>query len=188
MPQSPRLAPLLSPRSIAFVGASARPDTPGNDMLRMVRRGGFGGEVFAVNPGHPEIEGFACLPSLSDLPAPPDLVVLSVRNERLEATLAEAISVGAGAAVVFASAVLPDDPGSRDPAGGAGRKHAGLRPELHGLLQRSRSRLDLRLPERPPAAARRHRPDRAFRQRVRRAVPQRSPAALRLRRLAGRRN
>ena len=111
MPQSPRLAPLLSPRSIAFVGASARPDTPGNNMLRMVRRGGFRGEVFAVNPGYTEIEGFACLPSLSDLPASPDLVVLSVRNERLEAALSEAVSVGAGAAVVFASAVLPDDPG-----------------------------------------------------------------------------
>lgn len=106
-----RLTPLLSPRSIAFVGASARPDTPGNDMLRMVRRGGFRGEVVAVNPGHREVEGYACVPHLSDLARPPDLAVLAVRNGRLEAALAEAVAVGAEACVVFASAVLPGDPG-----------------------------------------------------------------------------
>ena len=111
-----RLAPLLSPRSIAFVGASVRPNTPGNDMMRMIRRGGFAGLVHAVNPGHREIEGYPCVPGLADLPAAPDLVVLSVRNERLEETLGGAIARGAKAAVVFASGVLPgerDDPLAR---------------------------------------------------------------------------
>jgi len=105
-----RLQPLLAPRSIAFVGASDRPDTPGNDMLRMIRRGGFTGIVHAVSRGGPDIEGFRCVPSLADLPAPPDLAVLSVRNERLEAALQQAVAVGARAAVIFASATLPDDP------------------------------------------------------------------------------
>jgi acyl-CoA synthetase (NDP forming) len=104
-----RLAPLLSPRSIAFVGASPRPNTPGNDMMRMVRRGGFPGIVHAVNPGHREIEGYPCVPGIADLPDAPDLVVLSVRNERLEETLAAAIARGAKAAVVFASGVLPGE-------------------------------------------------------------------------------
>ena len=111
-----RLAPLLSPRSIAFVGASVRPNAPGNDMMRMIRRGGFSGIVHAVNPGHREIEGYPCVPGLADLPAAPDLVVLSVRNERLEESLAAAIGRGAKAAVVFASGVLPgerDDPLAR---------------------------------------------------------------------------
>jgi acyl-CoA synthetase (NDP forming) len=111
-----RLAPLLSPRSIAFVGASVRPNAPGNDMMRMIRRGGFPGIVHAVNPGHREIEGYPCVPGLADLPDAPDLVVLSVRNERLEETLAAAIGRGAGAAVIFASAILPgegDDPLAR---------------------------------------------------------------------------
>jgi acyl-CoA synthetase (NDP forming) len=105
-----RLDKLLSPRSIAFVGASARPDTPGHDMMRMIRRGGFRGLVYAVNPNYREITGYTCVPSLADLPAAPDLAVLSVRNDRLEETLAQAVALGAGAAVIFASAVLPDDP------------------------------------------------------------------------------
>ncbi|MGO8798382.1 MAG: acetate--CoA ligase family protein [Roseiarcus sp.] len=104
-----RLTPLLAPRSIAFVGASARPDTPGNDMMRMIRRGGFAGVVHGVNPNNRAIEGYPCVPSLADLPAPPDLAVLSVRNERLEETLAAAVAVGARAAVIFGSGVLPDD-------------------------------------------------------------------------------
>jgi acetate---CoA ligase (ADP-forming) len=103
------LTPLLAPRSIAFVGASARKDTPGNDMLHAIRRGGFGGTVWAVNPNHREIEGFPCVPALADLPAPPDLAVLSVKNERLEAAMAEAVAAGARAAVIFASGYLAND-------------------------------------------------------------------------------
>jgi acyl-CoA synthetase (NDP forming) len=103
------LTPLLSPRSIAFVGASARPNTPGHDMMRMVRRGGFVGAVHAVNPNYREIEGYACVPSLADLPDAPYLVVLSVRNERLEETMREAIARGAKASVLFASAFLDND-------------------------------------------------------------------------------
>jgi acyl-CoA synthetase (NDP forming) len=78
-------------------------------MMRMIRRGGFAGLVHAVNPNRSEIEGYPCLASLADLPAPPDLAVLSVRNERLEETLAAAVAAGAKAAVIFASGLLPGD-------------------------------------------------------------------------------
>ncbi|SDR61694.1 Acyl-CoA synthetase (NDP forming) [Rhizobiales bacterium GAS113] len=104
-----RLAPLLAPRSIAFVGASARPNTPGNDMMRMIRHGGFTGIVHAVNPNAGEIEGYPCVATLADLAGPPDLAVLSVRNERLEGALAAAIAAGARSAVIFASGLLPED-------------------------------------------------------------------------------
>jgi acetate---CoA ligase (ADP-forming) len=106
---SHKLTPLLAPRSIAFVGASARKDTPGNGMMRTIRRGGFAGTVWAVNPSYREIEGYPCVPRLADLPAAPDLVVLSVKNERLEAALAEAVAVGARAATIFASGYLEGD-------------------------------------------------------------------------------
>ena len=106
------LGPLLAPRSIALVGASQRPNTPGHDMVRMLERGGFRGVVHAINPNYRTIESCPCVPSLADLASPPDLAVLSVRNERLEATFAEAIAVGARSAVIFASGYLADD---RDP-------------------------------------------------------------------------
>ncbi len=106
---SHKLTPLLAPRSIAFVGASARKDTPGNGMMQTVRRGGFAGTVWAVNPNYREIEGYPCVPRLADLPAAPDLVVLSVKNERLEEALSEAVAVDARAVTIFASGYLAGD-------------------------------------------------------------------------------
>jgi acyl-CoA synthetase (NDP forming) len=106
---SHKLTPLLAPRSIAFVGASARKDTPGNGMMQTIRRGGFAGSVRAVNPNYREIEGYPCVPRLADLPEAPDLVVLSVKNERLEEALGEAVAVGARAATIFASGYLAGD-------------------------------------------------------------------------------
>jgi acyl-CoA synthetase (NDP forming) len=110
-PRRPDLQPLLAPRSIAFVGASARPNTPGHDMLRMIRRGGFGGTAYAINPrGGGEIEGYPRLPRVADLPSAPDLVVLSVRNERLEEVFRDAVAVGARSAVILASGHLAGEP------------------------------------------------------------------------------
>jgi acyl-CoA synthetase (NDP forming) len=103
------LDPLLAPRSIALVGASQRANTPGRDMLRALERGGFRGTVHAINPSYRTIESYPCVPSLADLPGAPDLAVLSVRNDRLEATLADAIAVGARSAVIFASGFLEAD-------------------------------------------------------------------------------
>ena len=108
MSQHP-LDPLLSPRSIAFVGASTRPDTPGHDMMRMIRAGGYKGIVYGVNPNYREIEGFPCVPDLGRLPSPPDLAVLAVKNERLEDAMKAAVAAGAKAAVIFASAQLAID-------------------------------------------------------------------------------
>lgn len=112
MPGSHRLQPLLAPRSIAFVGASPRENTAGRDMLRIIRRSGFDGRVYAINPKYAEVEGYPCLPNLDRLPEPVDLAVLSVANARLEETLSAAIAAGARAAVVFASGYLDGD---RDP-------------------------------------------------------------------------
>lgn len=78
-------------------------------MVRMLQRGGFRGTVHAVNPNYRRIEAYPCVANLKDLPSAPDLVVLSVRNERLEETLADAISIGARSAVIFASSFLAED-------------------------------------------------------------------------------
>ena len=72
-----RLAPLLAPRSIAFVGASTKTGTPGNHMIVEARRGGFAGAIYPVNPKYDEVEGLACYRSLAELPEAVDLAVLS---------------------------------------------------------------------------------------------------------------
>jgi acyl-CoA synthetase (NDP forming) len=109
MNQPHRLDPLLAPRSIALVGASARSDTPGNDMVRMAQLTGYDGRLYPINPSYDAIEGLRCHPSLEVLPETVDHVVLSVANHRLEMALDDAIRHGAKAATIFASGVLLPD-------------------------------------------------------------------------------
>ena len=100
------LAPLLAPRSVAFVGASRTEGSVGNKALREMLRGGFPGRVYPINPRYDEVEGLRCHASLRDLPEAVDLAVLMVGPERPEAMFGEAVSAGAGSALIFDAAYL----------------------------------------------------------------------------------
>ncbi len=104
-----RLAPLLAPSSVALVGASRREGSVGHAMVETLRRGGFGGRVHCVNPRYDEVGGWPCLPTLADLPAPPDVAVLSVAAHRMEATFDQALAAGARALVIFDPCFFAED-------------------------------------------------------------------------------
>jgi acetate---CoA ligase (ADP-forming) len=108
------LAPLLEARSVAVVGASARPGSFGNQLLAQLLEGGYRGAVHPVNPRYREVLGLPCHPSLAEAPGPVDLAVLAVPNAALEAQLAVAAAGGVPAAVIFASCQDPVPP----PGGG----------------------------------------------------------------------
>jgi acetate---CoA ligase (ADP-forming) len=103
------LVPLLEPRSVAVVGASARPGSFGDQLVAQLLSGGYRGGVHLVNPRYPEVAGRPCHPSLADLPGPVDLAVLGVPNAALEAQLRAAAAAGIPAAVIFASCLDPPD-------------------------------------------------------------------------------
>jgi acyl-CoA synthetase (NDP forming) len=95
---------MLEARSVAVVGASERPGTPGEQMVLQLVRGGFTGPVYPVNPGYERVQGLACYPTLAELPDRVDLVLLGVRDDLLEEQLDAAVEAGARAAVIFGSA------------------------------------------------------------------------------------
>ena len=97
------LTRLLHPRTVAVVGATERREAYGSETLINLRRMGFQGEVWAVNPGRESVHGVPCFPTLSDLPAAPDAVVVAVPAPKVPAVIDEAGGVGAGGAVVFAA-------------------------------------------------------------------------------------
>ena len=104
-----RLDPLLKPDSIALVGASAKPGSPGRNLAELVINSGYQGAVYPVNPGYPEILGIPCFPDLSALPQAVDHAILAVSNERLEDALREAVEHGAKAATIYSSCILEND-------------------------------------------------------------------------------
>lgn len=80
---------LLSPGSIAVVGVSETMN-PGRIILENILRAGFDPDrVVVVKPGLDRIDGCRCVPDLAALPAPVDLVVLSVPAPQAAALLAE---------------------------------------------------------------------------------------------------
>lgn len=102
------LDPLLRPRSIALVGASPRPGSYGNGMVRGCLEAGFAGAVHLVNPKYDQIAGCPCHASLDALPEVPDHAVLMIANERVEQVVADAIRLGVRAVTMFGSLQLDD--------------------------------------------------------------------------------
>lgn len=107
------LAPLLTPRSVAVIGASRRRNAVGNDVLRNLLDGGYRGAIYPVNPSYRTLYGRTCHDSIRMLPEAVDLAILSVPNAVLEQCVEQALAVGARALVIFASAELDQDGKSR---------------------------------------------------------------------------
>jgi acyl-CoA synthetase (NDP forming) len=101
--QRPAIRRMLEPRSVAVVGASIKPGSLGASMMSELRRGGFEGAVYPVNPGYDEVDGYRCYPSILDVPEPVDLAILGISNSRIEQALTDAAVAGAGSAVTFSS-------------------------------------------------------------------------------------
>jgi len=104
-----RLDALLRPKSVAIVGASARPESLGEWSLKNLLRGGFAGDIYPVNANYEELQGYRCYPRLSELPATPDLVIFGVGDRGIEAALDDAIAAGVPAAVIMSTTVIDGD-------------------------------------------------------------------------------
>jgi acetate---CoA ligase (ADP-forming) len=95
---------MLEARSIALVGASARPGSFGSRMLEEVGKSGARPRIYPVNPRYAELDGRRCYPSLAELPEAPDLALLAVPDGALEEQLTLAASIGTRSAVIFGNA------------------------------------------------------------------------------------
>ena len=109
MTEAHRLDPLLRPASIAIVGASARAHSVGNHILNNITGGHYPGDLYPVNPGYDELQGYQCYGSLAALPKVPQLVIFCVSDERIEQALDEAIELGVSAVSIMSSLFIDDD-------------------------------------------------------------------------------
>src|SRR5690606_7998121 len=92
---------LISPASIAIVGASAREGSFGLRLLRNLAS--YTGRLHLVNSRYEQIEGRPCHPSLAALPEVPDCAVIAAPREQVEVLVEECGSLGVGGVIVFAS-------------------------------------------------------------------------------------
>jgi succinyl-CoA synthetase alpha subunit len=94
---------VLTPGSVAVIGASPRPGSPGRAILRNIITAGFPGAVYAVNPDLDELDGVPCVPSPAALPQPVDLAIIAAPAAAVLAIAQECGRRGAEALVVITS-------------------------------------------------------------------------------------
>lgn len=99
---------LLTPSSIAVIGASRKWGTVGYQLLEHIVEGGFAGPVYAINPEALELAGMLSFGKLSEIPGPVQLAVIAVPYEEVPAVVAECAAAGVKGLVV-ASAGFADD-------------------------------------------------------------------------------
>jgi predicted CoA-binding protein len=84
---------LSTPRTVAVVGCSPNPERDSHRIAKLLQARGH--RVIPVNPGHQEILGEACYPSLRDIPEPVDMVDIFRRSEHVAPIVDDAIESGA---------------------------------------------------------------------------------------------
>ena len=94
---------LMTPRSVAIIGASDDATRIGGRPLRYLLDAGYRGQVYPVNPRRPTVQELPAFASLDEIGAPVDLAIVAVPAAAVITTLEQCAASGVGAAVVFSS-------------------------------------------------------------------------------------
>ena len=100
LPALERFRPLLRPRTVAVVGASATTPTIGNTFIRRMQAFGYPGAIYPIHPGATHIEALPAYPSLGETPEPVDYAYVAIGAERVPGLLAAAAGNVAFAQVI----------------------------------------------------------------------------------------
>lgn len=105
-----RLRMALNPKSIAIIGASANPNKIGGRPLQYLKRYGFTGNVYPINPARTEVQGLASARCLADLPEVPEVAVIAVGGQAAFEGVEECAAAGVKLVVVMAGGFGEIDP------------------------------------------------------------------------------
>ncbi len=107
---------LLHARSVAIVGASPKGRWP-TLIFGNLKKGGYGGKIYLVNPNYPELWEERCYPNLAALPEAPEQLLLLVPTHVVLRTLEEGSKLGSKAATIYSAGFGEgDDPQGKERA------------------------------------------------------------------------
>jgi 3-hydroxypropionyl-CoA synthetase (ADP-forming) len=120
----------FSADSVALVGASDTPGKIGNAVLDSLAKHGYAGKVFPINPTRATTMGIKTYPSLSAIPEPVDLVVVTVSLAAVPEIIRECASKGVHGMVIIS---------------GGGKELGGDSRELESSIRRLAKENDVRV-------------------------------------------
>lgn len=94
---------LLYPRSIALVGVSDDVNKTGGRPLQFMRRSGFAGTIYPINPNRAQVQGEKAWPSLAALPEVPEHVFVLSPTDSVVPTVHECADLGVKLVTILAS-------------------------------------------------------------------------------------
>ena len=130
---------VFHPKSIALVGASARPGSVGQAIMRNLIGAGFKGSLYPVNAKHDSIMGKSAYAALNRIDDPVDLVVVATPMDTVPEIISECGRIqAAGAVIISAGGKETGQPGRdleariRDATAGSGLRIIG--PNCLGIM------------------------------------------------------
>ncbi len=122
------LSPLFSPRSVAVIGASDRPESVGGVMFRNMLESSYQGRLYAINPRHASIQGQPAYPDIEAIAEPVDLAVVATRAHTVPDIVEACGRRGVKAAVILSAGF-----GETGEAGRALERHVLEIARRHGI-------------------------------------------------------
>lgn len=107
------LTPLLAPQSVAVIGASDRDGSLGGLAVGFLAKFRYLGSVWPVNPTRATVGALACYPRIDALPGVPDLALIAVPAEGVQAVVQDCADAGVPAAIVWAGGFAETDAAGR---------------------------------------------------------------------------
>jgi acetyltransferase len=94
---------LLNPRSVAVFGVSEKEDSVAGTMFANMRKSGFTGPVFPVNPKYDVMLGEKCYAYASELPETPDLAMIATPRPTVAQIMEDCGARGVRHAIVLSA-------------------------------------------------------------------------------------
>src|SRR5436189_64187 len=93
----------FSPGSVALIGASRDQEKIPGRLLSMLRKNGFPGKIYPVNPNYGDIDGLKCFSSIADVGQPIDLAIVIIPAKAVLGALEQCAAAGVKNAVIISS-------------------------------------------------------------------------------------
>ncbi|MHB1338948.1 MAG: acetate--CoA ligase family protein, partial [Bellilinea sp.] len=103
---------LLTPKSVAVIGASATPGKIGWSVMKNLIDGGYAGPIYPINPTTSEILGIKAYPSVMDVPGSIDAAIITVPSKLVNDVTDELGAKGVKGMIVISSGY--SEVGNRD--------------------------------------------------------------------------
>jgi len=94
------LKPFFEPDSVAIIGASRTPGKGGHNIIENLKRLGYAGKIYPVNPHTKEILGLEVYPSVEFTPETPELALIILPPSMVMKALEECIARGTRAVII----------------------------------------------------------------------------------------